>query len=296
MSTSTAEMNQSQPTLTVCICTIDRPDVLDRCLAAIAAGKRQPDAVIVSDDSSDGSASGWVCSKYPLVRYMSGPRRGLCANRNVVIAEAKTDYVALLDDDAVVSGTFVSRAYELIGVNSADVILTGSVIEDGKTIVAANPSFLGYFTDTSSTLRKNINLNCNVIPRKAFSAACFDENIGYGYEDMDLCSRLTSLGYTIRYEPSLTNTHLPPVKPQREQRKRFTQANRARFYTSVKRYLLWEKSPLKLVAFVFYAPMHRFALDAKTRRWYDVPHCISDMLFALSTSVREGRRLHELPR
>jgi glycosyltransferase involved in cell wall biosynthesis len=284
-------MQQPSPSLTICICTIDRPEVLRRCLDAIAAGKRRPDEILVSDDSLDGLPSRMICELYPGVRYIEGPRKGLCANRNVVISAAGGDYVTLLDDDAVVSETFVLRAYEAIRDCSEKIIITGSVIEDGKPVVAANPSFLGYFTDMRVDKRKNVNLNCNVFPKQAFSDATFDENIGYGYEDMDLCSCLVSMGYVIKFDSALTNTHLPPQKAINEKQKRFTQANRARFYTSVKRYLLWEKNLAKLLAFILVAPVHRAVHDAKTKRWYDIPHSVSDMLFAVRTSFREQAKL-----
>lgn len=288
-------MPEQYALLTICICTIDRPDILRRCLEAIAAGKRQPDEVLVSDDSRDGTGSKAICDLYPFVRYIRGPRKGLCANRNVVIAAAKSRYVALLDDDAVVSDTFVLLANDRIERMSDKTILTGTVVEDGNSVVAANPSFFGYFTDRSTVQRKNINLNCNIFPTSALAQVTFDENIGYGYEDMDLCSRLVSMGYVIEFDPALRNTHLPPSRAQSEKRDRFMQANRARFYTSVKRYLLWERNLLKLLAFVILAPMHRAFIDMKLKRWYDLPHCAPDMVFAVRTVIREQAKLRHAP-
>jgi len=70
--------------LTFCICTSGRPVELERCLASITGGTRQPRAVIVSDDSAEPGVAKQVqdiCGRYEFVTYVEGPRRGLCGNR-----------------------------------------------------------------------------------------------------------------------------------------------------------------------------------------------------------------------
>jgi glycosyltransferase involved in cell wall biosynthesis len=277
--------------LALCICTMDRPEVLRRCLASIVGGESLPDEIIVSDDSPNGEASKAVCETFVAVRYMRGPQTGLCANRNVVIRAATTDYVALLDDDALVSETFVVRAREAMSDLAENAILTGSVLERGKRIVAGDTSFWGHFTDACAGQVTNVNLNCNVFPRHAFRDVSFDEHIGYGYEDMDLCSHLMSLGFSIKYDALLMNLHMPPPQSKRVQRERLKLADRARFYTSVKRYLLWEKNIAKCAAYILLAPLHRVAHAVKVGNWWDLPCCVSDMWFALATTLRERSRL-----
>jgi hypothetical protein len=157
--------------------------------------------------------------------------------------------------------------------------------------VPGNPSFLGFFGGRSpSDQLKNINLICNVLPRTAFEEACFDETISYGYEDMDLCSRLLSRGYVIRHETALITTHLPPPRTPTMDRERFVMSGRARFYTSVKRYLLYERSLPKLLAYIVLAPVHRALHATKTGKWFDVPNAVPDMWFALRAGFREAAR------
>jgi len=288
-------MQQDRVKLAICVCTVNRPEVLRRCLASIVAGRERPDEILVSDDSVDGSESRAVCEQFPGVRYFVGPRRGLCANRNSVIRVASAKFVSLLDDDAVVSMEFVHEAKTLAATIGDDIILTGAIVEDGRTIVAGNPSFLGYFTKDVNGNYRNVNLNCNVFPREAFRRAAFDEKIGYGYEDMDLCSRLLSLGFQIRFSAALTNMHMPPPKPVGELRTRAAQAQRARFYTSVKRYMLWEKDWRRLVAFAIVAPVHRALHALKRRNIRDLPNCVLDMVFALTAAFSQ-RSLARQPR
>ena len=215
-----AEKPQSDLSLTLCICTANRPDVLRRCLRAIADGTRPPAEVLVSDDSPDGTETQAVCADFD-VRYLPGPRRGLCAHR-----------------------------YE------------------------------------------TIHLNCNLFPRTAFDHAGFDESIVYGYEDMDLCSHLLSQGFHIRYCPELLNDH---IRPAGVPTKRYRQKEEARFYVSLKRYLLWDKHTAKAGIYLVLAPLQRAAHSIKIRDLDDLRFCVPDMVSAFRATLRERSRLRSGP-
>lgn len=282
--------NGAPQSLAILICTMNRPRELHRCLSSIFAGITQPEEIVVSDDSPDGRDTETVCSAFGVVRYVAGPRRGLCANRNAVIKHATADFVSLVDDDVVVSPEFASVARGAIAQLPARTLVTGTVIDGGNVVVPGNPSFLGFFGRAPGGNFKNINLICNMLPRAAFDEATFDEAINYGYEDMDLCARLLSRGYVIRHVPALVTTHLPPPRTSMMDRDRFVASGRARFYTSVKRYLLYERSFAKLLAFIIAAPLHRVMHAIKTQKWFDVPHALPDMWFAVRASLREQAR------
>lgn len=251
---------QSQSDISLCICTSGRPVELERCLTSIAAGSRRPLEVIVSDDSRDlatAQAVREVCSRHDFVRYVEGPRRGLCANRNHVIREARGSHVSLLDDDAAVGADFVERAEALI-TRYPDKVLTGDVLEDGvRRQSPTNPTFLGHFGRPvrPGDRLENINLNCNVLPLRAFEVASFDESIAYGYEDTDLCAQLLAAGFEIVHVPELVNQHLPPTR-QTVTDERHWQAERARFYSTVRRHIRWEPRRRRLLAFCAVAPLH----------------------------------------
>ena len=201
--------------LTICICTSGRPELLRRCLESISAGDRQPEEVVVSDDSASVASRGEVArvvNDFAFARYLRGPATGLCANRNHVIRAATTTHVSLLDDDAVVGGSFVSHALSAVA-QEPDVIHTGDVMEHGVTHTPpSNPTLWGHFGafPTGGQGLRNVHLNCNVFPRRAFVDAAFDERLVYGYEDTDLCDRLVRAGWRIEHRPELVNDHLPP--------------------------------------------------------------------------------------
>ena len=268
-------------TLSICICTKGRPAILERCLHSVFAGKALPTAVLVSDDGEDSDAMRKVQASFPGVLFLKGPRRGLCANRNHVIRHVCTDYVSLVDDDAVLGNTFVSGVIDMLPRLPAKVVVTGDLIEDDILLSPSNPSFWGYFAEPPTVRNETIHLNSNVFPSKAFSSVSFDENIAYGYEDMDVCSQLLALGYEIRHEPGLVNYHVPPATNFPVPKSRELQRERARFYTSVRRYFIWEKKWVKGCAYLLLAPLHRIGHALKMRDPADIPHCVADTVFAL---------------
>ncbi len=284
----------AEPSLAICICAMDRAEVLRRCLDSIINGSRQPDTILVSDDSAGGDEVAAVCREYAGVTYLEGPRRGICANRNRVVRQATTTHVSLVDDDAVLSESFVEESKKIIAGHADNVILTGFVLEDNHRFMPQNPTFLGHFRKPPKGEFETINLNCNVFPRRAFDVACFDEAIGFGYEDMDLCSHLLFAGYRIQFEPMLQNAHIPPQKTRTGLRARFLRTERARFYTSVKRHMLWRKSYVALSAYLVLAPTHRALVAVKAGFWFDLKHCIPDMVAAIQGALKEKARLRRL--
>ena len=88
------------PTATVAICTRERPDDLRRALASLTA-PRQGQEVLVIDNCPATDATRTVAAEFPGVRYVVEPVKGLDNARNRAIAEAKTEVLAFIDDDAV---------------------------------------------------------------------------------------------------------------------------------------------------------------------------------------------------
>jgi glycosyltransferase involved in cell wall biosynthesis/GT2 family glycosyltransferase len=287
----------ASPRLSICICTANRPAVLRRCLLSIESGEELPFEVVVGDDTLDGTETAAVCRDFPFVRYVRGPRWGLCANRNVVIAAAKGDYLSLLDDDGEVTPTFVKLARQLI--NSADgrTIFTGDVLEDGTNRVApSNPTFWGHFGRplAGGGPCETVQLNCNLFPRSAFDVARFDERIVYGYEDMDLCQQMLAGGHRIEYRPELVNLHLPPPKSADTKRTQTRQAERARYYTSLKRYMLWQSKPGRAVVYAALAPLHQAAHHLAHWRMGRAVAGFGDMTWAVARTL-EFRRTVRTP-
>jgi glycosyltransferase involved in cell wall biosynthesis len=85
--------------VTVVVCTRDRPELLDGCLAAVARQLRKPDEVIVVDNASASDETRRVAERWK-ARCVVEPRPGLDRARNTGLREATTELVAFTDDDA----------------------------------------------------------------------------------------------------------------------------------------------------------------------------------------------------
>jgi GT2 family glycosyltransferase len=247
-------------TISVCVCTSGRPAELARCLKSLEEGDRLPTEVIVSDDSPGeeiASVIRGIAGRYPFARYSIGPRRGLCANRNHAVELARGSHVSLLDDDAVASRNFIFLAYRLVERYGPHKVLTGDLLEHGDArFTPKNPTFLGFFGRPIGVEPRTIHLNVNVIPRRAFATAKFDERIIYGYEDMDLCEQLARMGYQIVYCPELTNEHHPPARQRADQALLLRRAEEARIYVGLKRYLIWRRRPDIAAVYLTLATVH----------------------------------------
>jgi GT2 family glycosyltransferase len=268
----------------LCICTKDRPVELQRCLQSIAQSDVMPDEVIVSDDSDNTKATVEVCKDFPFVRYIRAPQRGISANRNSALRACSAGYIALLDDDALVSADFVRVATTLASRSEGYIIFTGKRLEGNNRtpVEPTNPTFWGHFgRKPQGRPLETANISCCLFPHSAFRVAEFDERIEYGYEEMDWCAHLLTLGYRIEYHPELVVQHLPPPMSEERQKKREEQGQQARFYTSLKRYYLWQRKPLKAIVYVPLAVTHQMASCIKERKYAGAVRVIPNMAAAL---------------
>lgn len=88
-------------TLAVAVCTRERPEDLARTLAAIDALAPPPHEILVVDNAPATTATRDLVARYPHMRYVVEPRRGVNRARNRALQTASADIVAFTDDDAV---------------------------------------------------------------------------------------------------------------------------------------------------------------------------------------------------
>ena len=274
----------AQPAITVCICTIGRLDELGRCLTSIRAGTAQPAAIIVSDDSQSSEVAA-LCARFGAT-YQDGPARGLCANRNHVVARVQTSHVTLIDDDAVFGVDFIRDATALLASLGPQEIVTGTLVDGSFRLGPSRPTYLGFFSGTVPARTQCFHLNANVLPHSAFAMAGFDERIEYGYEDMDFAAQLLRKGFVIRCVPELENRHLPGDEPD-VRATRVRQERRARFLVALKLRSYRHVRPAPAQAgFAVIATAHAVAHAARAGKSLLTPFL--DMAFAWRTARRRG--------
>ncbi len=256
---------QNAPKISICICTRNRPADLSRALASIAAGTTPPHEVIVSDDSTDDATQHLLASTFPHIILVHGPRRGLGANRNTALRATTGTHILFIDDDVLLGHNFLKQAQaELLPCPPAT-ILSGIELNHGTPVHPHKPTFLGYQAidyqegDTYET----VVINATIFPKALFSETLFDENLVYGYEEMDFASRAVLLhGHHIAFRPALVNAHFPSPT-NRDFYAPFIEASR--IYVTFKRYFWVERHRAKALGFLVLAYAHILAHDVRRK-------------------------------
>lgn len=92
--------------LSVVICTRNRPEDLDRAIRALMASEDKDFELIVIDNAPGDDRTAGVVERFPDVRYVFEPRPGLDIARNAGARAARGAIVAYTDDDVEVSSTW----------------------------------------------------------------------------------------------------------------------------------------------------------------------------------------------
>ncbi len=206
------------------VTTHERPDALERVLAAVAAQTQAPDELVVADDGSGANTAEVVkrhaaSARYP-VHHAWQPHEGFRAGRirNAAIARSRSEFIVLLDGDMVPHPGFLADHRALArpgrysqGVRIAlDETATRRLLECASGLPQPWSAGLG-------RLRRLYGLHAPRLARRLRGAAntvvavkaCnqgfwrddllavngFDEAMtGWGSEDKELCARLENAG------------------------------------------------------------------------------------------------------
>ena len=98
-------------TVSLVISVWNRKDDLRENLQAIQKQTRSPMEVIVVDNASEDGTADMVRTEFPEVRLIRMPHSGYgaCETFNIGFANARGEYVGILDDDVVLPPDFIER-------------------------------------------------------------------------------------------------------------------------------------------------------------------------------------------
>ena len=273
--------------LAICITTRNRVTELDRCLDAVWNSSCHPHEVIVSDDSLEDRVvleNIAITHKYPGTVYVSGPKNGVCGNRNNAVAQVKdSEFISFVDDDIYVEKDFIERSADFYDampeVDRFKTILSGvSYGQEGQDLHPAKLSFRGYFSAVQAGQPyETVVIHAAVFPRSFFQEEQWDENIYFGYEDGELCLRAIKRGYGIRLVPNLKvynscfdqGTLIVPSVARLTDYQIYLDA--ARLYIGVKRYKYIFPNIIKLYLFIFLYVTHILIFLSKNRSLKALP-------------------------
>jgi cellulose synthase/poly-beta-1,6-N-acetylglucosamine synthase-like glycosyltransferase len=218
------------PTISVAICTRERPRELARCIDSVLACSDRPSEIIVIDNAPITHATAELASRFPQIRYVKESRRGLSAARNSAMAAATGEIVAFADDDVVVAPTWIKSLKRSFR-DPMVMVVTGLVLpaelETRAQVLFENLQYLnkgyrrryfdsGFFSSTKSEGVPvwSIGAGANMAVRKeAFSRGyLFDSRLGPGVfggcgEDSAYWYNLLADGWACLYDPSVVVYH-----------------------------------------------------------------------------------------
>ena len=221
------------PTVTVAVCTRDRPDDLARCLDAIQALDPPPDQIVVVDNAPSTNDTRLLVIQRPGVRYVREPRPGLDWARNCAIREATSDIVAFTDDDVVVDPLWVGALRRTFADFPEAMAVTGLVLpyeletaaqqqfeeyggfgrgferrvyrvdqEHGDRAVAEHGGTGKFGTGANMAFRKAVFAEIG-----HFDPALDVGTVTNGGGDLDMFFRVVRSGHTLVYEPAALVRH-----------------------------------------------------------------------------------------
>jgi GT2 family glycosyltransferase len=205
----------SEPLVSVVICTSGRPSTLANALESLAANTFQCFEILVIDQSTDWETEKLVSSRYAddRIRYIRSTTKGTGAGRSEGLKLARADIVAITDDDCVLPPDWVEKMYRVYD-NEPGIAACYCQVD-----AAPYNRSLGYIPDyqvphdvtwhnlNECTSRFGLGAGMSVRRSTALSIGGFDQNLGPGSkfqtaDDIDVAIRLMIKGYPVH----LTNT------------------------------------------------------------------------------------------
>lgn len=220
--------------LTVAICTKDRPENLARCLNSVIqlqiSGDNLLFEIIVVDNAPSDERTKQLVSSLPSVRYTREVKPGLDFARNCALQAASGELLAFLDDDVVVDRQWLKGLKEAWAENPDAGGLTGLVLPyeletEAQILFEKRGGFRRGFEKIryGKILPGNLYYPCGA---GTFGAGCnmtfrreillklggFDEALDTGKPlpgggDLDIFYRVVRAGYPMVYEPQYLVFH-----------------------------------------------------------------------------------------
>jgi len=202
------------PGISVVVCSRDRPEQLDRALAALVPALRPRDEAVVVDSASRDGATLALAERHR-VRAVRCERPGLARARNAGVAATSRSLVAFTDDDCLALLGWLD-ALESALADPAVGMVTGAVLPLGPT--GPIPTSTGRSTQPRRHVRtvevSRVGHGANMAVRRALLGELggFDELLGAGAplrsaDDWDLFLRVLRAGHEIAYVPAAAVAH-----------------------------------------------------------------------------------------
>lgn len=194
--------------LTLLIPTLGR-DILREALASIASSTVLPAEVVLVHQGDDPRVRDWAREHADLrVTYVQSDQRGVSAARNTGLAQVRTRFVAITDDDCVVRRDWVASVVQRLR-SEPERLVTGRVepVGDQKVVVTSRRLDVQRRPRLRSDLLGGFNMAGAL--RVFRRVGPFDEDPCLSHaEDKEYAYRALRTGVAITYDPDIVVGHV----------------------------------------------------------------------------------------
>lgn len=214
---------------------------LERCLNGVLSQTHRPEEVCLLDNASEDGSVDFVTRNFPSVKVIaSSVNLGFGAGHNVVIRQAKSSFVLILNQDAFLSPTFLQELMTAVrdqpgvgiaggklyslrkadATNGKEVIdMTWLDIEKKRRQVCYAHSLPDNELDQRQRFVFAIDgaamlLRRTMLEEIQIDGEYYDEDFFAGKEDLDISWRAQLCGWRCLYVPSATGHHFRTFTPK----------------------------------------------------------------------------------
>ena len=223
------------PTLTILIVNYNGLKFLPACLDSIARHVQYDHEVIVVDNASSDGSPEFLGTKYPNIKLIRNPTNsGFAAGNNLGAANAKGEYLLLLNNDTVLLND-LSPAIELVENNPGIGIVTVKMVDSNNEWRSSTGWYPSPFRLTKfSLILQSPQYLTNALKDKPYCRVDWaqgsfllmkserykqlgglDEGYFMYVEDVDLCKSAANIGLATVFCPAVTYLHFGGFEPAR---------------------------------------------------------------------------------
>jgi len=158
--------------ISVCMATYNGEKYIEEQLASILSQLSFEDECLISDDGSTDNTLHIIQqfqNKYPQIRLLQGPRKGVIANFDYCLSQSKGDFIFLADQDDVWHADKVSKIIALFKQQPHTKLILSDLAIVDQNLQTVIPSYFAYKKVKTGTLN-NIIRNRYIGAGMAFRA------------------------------------------------------------------------------------------------------------------------------
>ena len=210
-------------TVSVIIVNWNGRNFLPECLEGLKRQKYESMSIVLVDNGSQDDSVNFVSSNYPDIRIMALPgNKGFSIANNIALKTIQTDYVALLNNDAVPHPLWLQSLVKGLGTHpEAGVAASKILFYDNRNMIDRAGDD---YTKAGTALLRGRGMKADTYDKEEWVfGACagaalyrtsmlrdiglFDEDFFLLYEDVDLSFRAQLRGYKCLYVPEAIVYH-----------------------------------------------------------------------------------------